>query len=183
MEKLVKLSELKVNPRNPQKFDDLSKLEKSIKEFSKMMELRPMIVDTDNMVLGGNKRLICLQNLGFEEIPTTWVKKASELTEDEKKRFIIADNVGFGEWDFEILKEDFDFEFLDDWGVQKLQEVVSEVTDFSSKNKELDVTEFSDKMLLKFELTEEEYHFVMDKLNKENANKEIALLKLLNYGT
>jgi hypothetical protein len=70
----MKLTELKVNPSNPQKFDDLSKLENSIKEFPKMMELRPLVTDASNMVLGGNKRLICLQNLGYKEIPDTWVK-------------------------------------------------------------------------------------------------------------
>jgi len=70
----MKLSELKINPSNPQKFDDLSKLENSIKEFPKMMSLRPLVYDPKNMqVLGGNKRLICLQNLGFKEIPDNWV--------------------------------------------------------------------------------------------------------------
>lgn len=116
MEK-IKMSDLKVNPRNPQKFNDLSKLEKSLKEFPKMMELRPLVIDDDGIILGGNKRLICLKKLGYKEIPKTWIKKASELTESEKERFIIADNVGFGDWDFEILKDDFDFETLDDWGV------------------------------------------------------------------
>jgi len=78
-------------------FDDLTKLENSIKEFPKMMELRPLVVDNNNMVLGGNKRLVCLKNLGYKEIPDTWVKRAKDLTEAEQKRFIIADNVGFGE--------------------------------------------------------------------------------------
>ena len=111
----MKLSELKINPDNPQKFDDLSKLEQSIKEFPKMMTLRPLVVDADNMVLGGNKRLICLQNLGYKEIPEDWVKKADELTTEEQRRFIIADNVGFGEWDWDVLSE-WD-EPLDDWGL------------------------------------------------------------------
>ena len=112
----MKLSELKINPGNPQKFDDLSKLEQSIKEFPKMMTLRPLVVDADNMVLGGNKRLICLQNLGYKEIPDDWVKRADELTTEEQRRFIIADNVGFGEWDWDVLSE-WD-EPLDDWGLE-----------------------------------------------------------------
>lgn len=114
----MKLSTLKINPNNPQKFDDLSKLENSIKEFPKMMSLRPLIYDPKDMiVLGGNKRLICLQNLGFKEIPDNWIKSADELTEEEKKRFIIADNVGFGTWDEELL-EDWDKQDLEDWGLE-----------------------------------------------------------------
>lgn len=76
----MKITELKINPNNPQRFNDLSKLENSIKEFPKMMELRALVVDNNNMVLGGNKRLVCLQNLGFKEIPDTWVKHAKDLT-------------------------------------------------------------------------------------------------------
>ena len=65
----MKITELKINPNNPQKFDDLSKLEKSLKEFPKMLELRPLIYDPETMyVLGGNKRLICLQNLDLNYI-------------------------------------------------------------------------------------------------------------------
>jgi len=112
----MKISEIKLNPDNPQKFDDLSKLEQSIKEFPKMMTLRPLVLDANNMVLGGNKRLICLQNLGYKEIPDQWVKYASDLTTEEQRRFIIADNVGFGEWDLEILSE-WD-EPLEDWGLE-----------------------------------------------------------------
>jgi len=114
---MQKVSELKLNPNNPQTFSDLSKLENSIKEFPKMMSLRPLVVDKDNMILGGNKRFICLQNLGYKEIPDEWVVKASELTEEEKQRFIIADNVGFGEWDMELLEENWSIDDLGDWGL------------------------------------------------------------------
>jgi len=112
----MKLSEIKINPNNPQKFTDLSKLENSIKEFPKMMELRPLVVDNNNMVLGGNKRLLCLQNLGYKEIPDSWVKYAENLTEEEQRRFIIADNVGFGQWDWEVLSDWS--EPLEDWGLE-----------------------------------------------------------------
>jgi ParB-like chromosome segregation protein Spo0J len=105
----MKLSKLKVNPNNPQKFEDLSKLKLSITEFPRMMELRPLVYDPDNMfVLGGNKRLICLQELGYKDIPDNWAISAVGLSENEKKRFILADNIGFGEWDNEILELEFD---------------------------------------------------------------------------
>jgi len=114
----MKLKEIKVNPDNPQKFNDLSKLENSIKEFPKMMELRPLVYDPETMqVLGGNKRLICLQNLGYKDIPDTWVLSAEDLTDEEKQRFIIADNVGFGQWDWDKL-DNWEMEDLEEWGLE-----------------------------------------------------------------
>ena len=113
----MKISELKINPNNPQKFNDLKKLENSIKEFPKMMELRPLVVDNNNIVLGGNKRLLCLKNMGYKEIPDSWVKSAQDLTMEEQRRFIIADNVGFGEWDMDLLGE-WEKQDLEDWGLE-----------------------------------------------------------------
>jgi len=116
----MKLSDIKINPSNPRilKDDKFKKLVKSIEEFPKMMKLRPIVIDNDNMVLGGNMRLKALQELKYKEIPDEWVKKASELTEDEKKRFIIADNVGFGEWDWDMIANEWDNEDLIDWGLE-----------------------------------------------------------------
>ena len=114
----MKLSKLKLNPNNPQKFDDLSKLKNSIKEFPKMLKLRQLIYDPKTMyVLGGNKRLICLKELGYKEVPDEWVKSADELTEDEKHRFVVQDNIQVGDWDFELLDTDWDTEELEEWGV------------------------------------------------------------------
>lgn len=97
----MKISEIKINPNNPRilKDEKFKKLVKFIQEFPKMMKLRPIVIDNNNIVLGGNMRLKALQELKYKEIPDEWVKNADELTEDEKKRFIIADNVGFGERD------------------------------------------------------------------------------------
>jgi hypothetical protein len=115
----MKLSQLKVNPKNPRFIKDFryEKLKKSIEEFPKMMELRPIIVDDDNMILGGNMRFRALTDLGFKDVPDTYIKKASELTEEEKQRFIIEDNVAFGEWDFDILANEWNSDDLMDWGV------------------------------------------------------------------
>ena len=114
----MKLSDIKPNPNNPRviKDDAFEKLCNSIKEFPKMMALRPMVVDQDNVVLGGNMRLKALQHLGFKEIPDEWVRKASELIEEEKRRFIIADNVSGGDWDWGVLQADWDVAQLEDWG-------------------------------------------------------------------
>ena len=115
----MKLSEIKSNPNNPRVIKDekFEKLVKSIQEFPKMMELRPMVINSENVVLGGNMRLKALKQLGYKEIPDSWVKSADELTEDEQRRFIIADNVGFGEHDWEMLKTEWDVDELSEWGL------------------------------------------------------------------
>jgi DNA modification methylase len=115
----MKLKEIKPNPNNPRvlRDDKFQKLKQSIAEFPKMLSLRPMVIDENNVVLGGNMRLRALQELGFNEIDEAWVKRSSDLTEEEKKRFIIADNVAFGEWDWDMLANDWDGEDLESWGL------------------------------------------------------------------
>lgn len=115
----MKLTDLKLNPDNPRFIRDerFAKLVKSISEFPKMMELRPIIIDSDNMILAGNMRYRALLELKFKDISDKWVKNANELTEDEKRRFIIADNIGFGENDWDILANSRNEEELKDWGL------------------------------------------------------------------
>jgi len=83
-----------------------------------MLTLRPIVVDDGNIVLGGNMRVKALQELGYKEIPDEWVKRASDLTDEQKKEFIIKDNVGYGFWDFEVLASDWDAGVLEDWGLE-----------------------------------------------------------------
>lgn len=115
----MKLSEIKPNPNNPRVLRDerFAKLKQSIQEFPKMMSLRPMVVDSEGFILGGNMRYRALQDLGFKEIPDEWVKRAEELTEEEKRRFIIADNVGFGDWDWDVLGSEWETDNLNEWGL------------------------------------------------------------------
>jgi site-specific DNA-methyltransferase (adenine-specific) len=116
------LTDIKPNPKNPRliRDDKFKKLVQSIKEFPKMMELRPIIVDSDNMILGGNMRFKALKELGYKDIADNWVKRADELSEDEKKRFIVVDNVGFGDNDYDILAADYEMDDLLDWGMDEL---------------------------------------------------------------
>jgi hypothetical protein len=116
---MIKLTTIKSNPNNPRVIRDekFKKLVKSIEEFPKMMALRPMVVNEDMVVLGGNMRLKALKELGYKEVPNDWVKSAKDLTEDEIRRFIIADNVGFGEHDWEMLANEWNVEELTDWGL------------------------------------------------------------------
>ena len=116
---MIKISDIKLNPNNPRliKDDKFRKLVKSIEEFPKMMALRPIVINADSVVLGGNMRLKALQQLKYKEIPDEWVKRAEDLTEDEARRFIIADNVGFGEHDWDMLANEWDEQELTDWGL------------------------------------------------------------------
>ena len=116
----MKLKDIKPNPNNPRvlRDDKFQKLKQSITEFPKMLSLRPMVIDENNVVLGGNMRLRALQELGFTDVEEAWVKRSSDLTEDEKKRFIIADNVAFGEWDWDTLANDWDVVDLEAWGLE-----------------------------------------------------------------
>ena len=116
---MIKLTTIKSNPNNPRVIRDekFKKLVKSIEEFPKMMALRPMVVNEDMVVLGGNMRLKALKELGYKEVPNDWVKSAKDLTDDEIRRFIIADNVGFGEHDWELLANEWDAAELADWGL------------------------------------------------------------------
>jgi hypothetical protein len=113
---LVKLSEVKNNPNNPRtlKDDKFHKLVKSIKEFPEMLEIRPIVVNDDMIVLGGNMRLKACKEAGLKEVH---IIKASNLTEDQQKQFIIKDNVGFGEWDWDMLANEWNVEELSDWGL------------------------------------------------------------------
>lgn len=88
------LSAIKANPANPRliKDDRFAKLVQSLKDFPAMMELRPIITDAEGVVLGGNMRLSALKELGYTEIPNSWVKPATSLTEAQKKRRNLSKN-------------------------------------------------------------------------------------------
>jgi hypothetical protein len=111
----VKLSEVKSNPNNPRiiKDDKFTKLVKSIKEFPKMLEIRPIVVNADMIVLGGNMRLKACKEAGLKEVPVIF---ANDLSEEEQKQFIIKDNVGFGEWDWDMIANEWDASEIQDWG-------------------------------------------------------------------
>ena len=110
------INQVKANPNNPRiiKDDKFKKLVQSIKEFPEMLELRPIVVNEDMVVLGGNMRLKACKEAGLDKIP---VIKASNLTEEQQKEFIIKDNVGFGEWDWNDLANNWEAEKLQEWGL------------------------------------------------------------------
>ena len=105
------------NPSNPRiiKDDKFKKLVNSIKEFPQMLELRPIVVDSNMVVLGGNMRLKASIAAGLQEVD---ILIADQLTEEQKAEFIIKDNVGFGEWDWDLLANEWDVEALTEWGLE-----------------------------------------------------------------
>jgi hypothetical protein len=112
----IKINEVKSNDSNPRviRDDKFKKLVKSIQDFPEMLELRPIVVNEDMIVLGGNMRLKACIEAGLKEVP---IIKASDLTDNQQKEFIIKDNVGFGEWDWDILANEWDAESLEEWGL------------------------------------------------------------------
>jgi len=114
------IAEIKPNPKNPRiiKDDKFAKLVKSITDFPQMLEKRPLVCFTDTdgklVVLGGNMRLKAAKEIGLKELP---VIIADDWTEEQKAQFLIKDNVGFGEWNWDELQSDWDVEQLSDWGL------------------------------------------------------------------
>jgi hypothetical protein len=112
----VPIKTIKANPNNPRiiKDDKFEKLVKSINEFPQMLNLRPIVVNDDMVVLGGNMRLKACKEAGLKDIP---IIKASELSEQQQKEFIVKDNVGYGEWDWSDLANNWDSDQLEEWGL------------------------------------------------------------------
>ena len=110
------ITEIKSNPNNPRLIKDhkFKQLVKSIQDFPQMLELRPIVIDENNMVLGGNMRLKACLEAGLTDVP---VIHSNNLTEAQKKEFIIKDNISFGEHDFDILANEWNIIELDEWGL------------------------------------------------------------------
>jgi DNA modification methylase len=110
------ISQIKVNPDNPRiiKDEKFKQLVQSIKDFPQMLELRPIVVNSDMMVLGGNMRLRACQEAGLKKIP---ILHADQLTLEQQKEFIIKDNVGYGEWNWEQIANEWDTDLVKEWGL------------------------------------------------------------------
>jgi len=138
----VSISSIKENENNPrsinkQKFE---KLVKSVKEFPQMLSLRPIVVNKDNIILGGNMRYKACREVGLKEV---YIIQAEDLTDKQAQEFIIKDNIGFGEWDWDILANTFDNVELKDWGLDVWQP--EEAIDYSVLD-EIDLEEKIDNL-------------------------------------
>jgi hypothetical protein len=118
--RLVNVSEIKLNPRNPRSIRDhkFKKLVKSIKDFPEMLEMRPLVVDEDMVILGGNMRFKALCEAGLNQVH---VIQLLGLSKEKKDEFVIKDNASYGEWDWDALANNFDDVKLGDWGLDVWQ--------------------------------------------------------------
>jgi len=163
---IVPISEIKLNPDNPRiiKDEKFKKLVQSIKDFPRMMEIRPIVVNDEMMVLGGNMRLKACQEIGLTELP---VIKASDLTPEQQKEFIIKDNASFGEWDWDVLANEWDSDELSEWGLDlpdfgmgDIVELDKIITTFNI-NIKCDTPEELEQMKFKLGITANSIHSTM----------------------
>ena len=113
----VSISSITENAANPRTINKhkFQKLVNSVKEFPEMLSLRPIIVNKDNVILGGNMRYKACKELGLKEV---YIIQAADLDDKQAQEFIVKDNVGFGEWDWDVLANDWDIDLLEDWGLE-----------------------------------------------------------------
>jgi len=166
----VKLSKVKNNPNNPRliKDDKFKKLVNSIKEFPEMLKIRPIVVNEDMIVLGGNMRLKACREAGLKEV---FIIKASELTEEQQREFVIKDNSGFGEWDWDMIANEWDKGQLEDWGLNLpvFQDSMSNTEDYKGSDPELELENFMNAEIKRLYLVydSETFEKVVDWLNKK----------------
>ena len=169
--RVVKINEIKSNPNNPRiiKDDKFKKLVESIKSFPEMANVRPIIVNTDMIVLGGNMRLKAMREAGWKEAPIQIV----DWDEQKQKEFIVKDNVGFGEWDWDDLANNWDAEELTEWGLNIPNWSLGHDINSMSEN-ELDLTEEFNAVGLAADI--QRVVFIFD--NKEEAEKYLNNLEI-----
>lgn len=136
----IKLSTLKPVEKNPRKIsrENMEKLIQSLREFPQMMELRPIIVDEDNNILAGLQRKYALMEMGYKTIPRAWVVKAKDLTQEQKDRFMAADNHHFGEWDYDVLATKWSLPTLSGWGISIAKPAEAAAVSFKAKTRDKD---------------------------------------------
>jgi hypothetical protein len=194
MKQQVKISKVKGNPSNPRiiKNDKFKTLKNSIRTMPGYMKLRPVIVDENMMVLGGNMRLKASIDLGKKEIWTDMFTQAdcddmNKIAIEEEREtktyleycdaIIIKDNVSSGEWEWDILANDWDSVLLNEYGLDVWEN--KDDVDYSEKNKEIDIDALDSDMIFKLKYTEDEYTLVREQLSKIASTPEQAVWKLL----
>jgi len=181
--KQAKVADLKSNPKNPRSISEekLEDLKNSLRKYPRLLALRPLVVDKNGVVLGGNMRLRAMQELGIETVP---VIEAENLTAKERKRFILLDNVTYGEWDYDILGKHFALAELDELGIElpdllpvqyealRVSEGEAEIADMAKNVKKAILIEFSAEDY-------EEAYDIIRRIRKSEKDIGKYILKLL----
>ena len=179
MNKIIKINELKTNKDKPRIIKDnkFKKLVQSIKDFPEMLKLRPIVVDENMIILGGNMRYIACIEAEIKEVP---IKIAKGLTDNQKKEFIIKDNSTFGEWDWDALGNEWNSEDLNNWGIDVWKNIDDSIEKINSMDEWVGMPEFEAKdspyrIIISFESSEDREEFqkehnleIQTKLTKES---------------
>lgn len=174
--KKVDINKLAPHPDNPRTIteDKLEKLKSSLEEFQDMTEVRPLVVNKQGQVLGGNMRLRAMIELGWKKAPVIEV----DWKEDKQREFMIKDNAGFGNWDYDELANNWDSQELNDWGVDVWSDADLELDDFfeddETESKEETKNPFS--LLLTFS-SKDELDIVKEYLGKEPVKKLLEICR------
>ena len=169
--RIANIAEIKPNDENPRYISDgkFKKLVKSIKDFPEMLQARPLVVDENMVVLGGNMRLKALKSSGVFDVP---IHQVFGWTEKQKREFIIKDNVGFGEWDWDILANEWDAELLDYWGLN-IPVVEAEFDDEQFIDDEANDQD-SETITIKIVLSNKKSMQLLEKLESMKGDKSIS---------
>jgi|TARA_R100000084_G_scaffold38927_2_gene15703 ParB-like chromosome segregation protein Spo0J len=174
--KKIDINKIKENSENPRYITEekFEKLVESLKEFPEMLEVRELVVDENFVVLGGNMRLKALKAVGVKEVP---YKQVKNWTEQQKREFIIKDNIGFGQWDWDILGNEWDNEELNKWGLQTYDiKNDIELDDFFEENTP---QEKINTNVITLEYNDDDYKVINDILSGLNGSKEEIIYNLL----
>lgn len=185
MKQQVKINTVKSNPNNPRIIKDakFQKLVQSLKDFPEMLEKRPIVVDENMVVLGGNMRLKASIEAGLKQV---WIDVADGWTEEQKKEFVIKDNASFGDWDWDILANEYDPTDLSNWGLDVWQP--DEEVDYSILNglddleEEVEKLERNVKTAIQIEFQSKDYEEakkIIDDLRKQDVYVGGLILKCL----
>lgn len=176
MIKQVNINEVLTNPNNPRtiKDDKFKKLVKSIKEFPQMLEKRAIVVDEAMMVLGGNMRLKACKEAGVKKV---WVDVAEGWTEEQKKEFIVKDNVGFGDWDWDTLANEWNVDQLDDWGLDVWKSDTDLEDFFEQSNEQENINAELQSIVLNY--TQDDYDLIIELFKNHSGSKEEIVFSFL----
>ena len=171
----MNIKDIKPNPNNPRliKDDKFKKLVQSIKDFPEMLEIRPIVVNKDMIILGGNMRFKACKEAGLKDVPVTVV----DLTQEQEREFIIKDNTSGGEWDWDMLANEWDNTELNEWGLDVWQpDEDINLDDFFEDDTSEPKTE---KQKIVLEYSDEDFEIITEKFNSLGGSKESVVWKSL----